>query len=66
MDIFDYLIPAALAVVGIVLLFGLIALFRGGEFGRSWSNKLMRMRVLAQAVAVAVLMVAMWWRGSHG
>ena len=66
MDIFDYLIPAALLVVGVVLAFGIFALFRGGDFGRSWSNKLMRMRVLAQAIAVAVLMAAVWWRGSHG
>lgn len=66
MDVFDYLIFVALAVVGAVLAFGIYALFRGGEFGRSWSNKLMRLRVLTQAIAVAVLMLAVWWRGSHG
>jgi hypothetical protein len=62
MDLFDYLIPVSLGVVGVVLAFGIFALFRGGDFGRSWSNKLMRMRVLAQAVAVAVLVAAVWWR----
>ncbi|HKP77839.1 MAG TPA: twin transmembrane helix small protein [Phenylobacterium sp.] len=66
MDVFDYLIPAALAVVGTVLALGIYALFRGGDFGRSWSNKLMRLRVLTQAIAVAVLMLAVWWRSSQG
>jgi hypothetical protein len=62
MDVFDYLIFAALGAVGIVLALGIYSLFRGGDFGRSWSNKLMRLRVVTQAVAVAVLMAAVWWR----
>jgi hypothetical protein len=62
MDLFDYLIFAALAAVATVLALGIYALFRGGDFGRSWSNKLMRMRVLAQAIAIAVLVAAVWWR----
>lgn len=62
MDVFDYLIYAALGIVALVLAFGLYALFRGGEFGRSWSNKLMRLRVLTQAIAVAVLVAAAWYR----
>ncbi len=66
MDLFDYLIFAALAAVATVLVFGIYALFRGGDFGRSWSNKLMRLRVLTQAIAVAVLMLAVWWRSSQG
>jgi hypothetical protein len=62
MDVFDYLIYAALAAVATVLALGIYSLFRGGDFGRSWSNKLMRLRVLTQAVAVAVLVLAVWWR----
>lgn len=62
MDPFDYLIPIALGAVGVILALGIYALFRGGDFGRSWSNKLMRMRVLAQAIAIAVLVAAVWWR----
>jgi hypothetical protein len=65
MDIFSFLIPAALAAVTIVLALGIYALYRGGDFGRSWSNKLMRLRVVAQAIAVAVLMGAVWWRTRH-
>jgi hypothetical protein len=65
MDVFDYLIPAALVGVAVVLALGIYALFRGGDFGRSYSNKLMRLRVVMQAVAIAVLMGAVWWRASH-
>ena len=62
MDIFDFLIPAALGAVALVLAGGIYALFRGGDFGRSWSNKLMRLRVVMQALAVLVLIAAAWWR----
>ena len=48
-----------------VLAVGIYALFRGGDFGRSYSNRLMRLRVVAQAIAVAVLMGAVWWRSHH-
>lgn len=62
MDVFDYLIYAALAGVGLVLAAGIYSLFRGGDFSRSYSNKLMRLRVLMQAIAIAVLVAAAWWR----
>ena len=65
MDLFTFLIPAALVSVTVVLAFGIYALFRGGDFGRSYSNKLMRLRVVAQALAIAVLMGAVWWRTKH-
>jgi hypothetical protein len=62
MDIFDFVILAALFVVSSVLALGIFALFRGGDFGRSYSNKLMRLRVLTQAITVVILVVAVWWR----
>ncbi|MBO9558273.1 MAG: HIG1 domain-containing protein, partial [Caulobacter sp.] len=39
--LFDFLVPAALLAVLIALGVGLYALFRGGDFGRSYSNKMM-------------------------
>ena len=66
MDIFSILIPAALAVVFITLCFGIYALFRGGDFGRSWSNRAMRLRVLTQFVAIIILVVAMLWKQHYG
>lgn len=66
MDAFDYLIPVALAVVFIILCFGIYAMFRGGDFGRSWSNKAMRMRVVAQFVAILILVAALWFKQQNG
>lgn len=65
-DLFNILIPIALALVFAVLCFGIYALFRGGDFGRSWSNKAMRMRVAVQFVAVIVLVAAMWAKQHFG
>ena len=66
MNIFTYLIPISLAAVTITLFIGLYALFRGGDFGRSYSNKLMRLRVVLQAIAVAILVLAVWWLTKFG
>jgi drug/metabolite transporter (DMT)-like permease len=61
-DVFVVLIPVSLAAVAAALGFGIYTLFRGGEFGRTWSNKLMRLRVLLQFFAVLVLVAAAVWR----
>jgi hypothetical protein len=60
--LFRILIPAALVTVAAVLAVGIYALFRGGDFGRSYSNKLMRLRVVVQAVAIVILVASLWWR----
>jgi hypothetical protein len=64
--LFDILIPLALLAVLITLCVGLYSLFRGGDFARSHSNKLMRLRVLLQFVAVALLVAAFVWRAKTG
>lgn len=66
MDAFDFLIPIALGVVFLILCFGIYAMFRGGDFGRSWSNKAMRMRVVAQFVAILILVAALWFKQQYG
>lgn len=66
MAVFDYLIPVALGVVFLTLCFGIYTLFRGGDFSRSWSNKAMRFRVVAQFIVVVLLVTAMWWKQTHG
>lgn len=63
--LFDILIPICLFAVLAVLFVGIYALFRGGDFGRSYSNKLMRLRVLLQFVAICVLVAAFVWN-RHG
>jgi len=66
MDAFDILIPVILGVVFLILCFGIYAMFRGGDFGRSWSNKAMRMRVVAQFVAILILVAALWFKQQYG
>lgn len=66
MNAFDLLIPVALGIVFLILCFGIYAMFRGGDFGRSWSNKAMRMRVLAQFVAILILIAALWAKQHYG
>ncbi len=58
---FDVLILLAVAAVTVTLFVGIYALFRGGDFGRSWSNKLMRLRVVLQFTAVLLLTAAYFW-----
>ena len=66
MDFFDYLIPIGLGVVFLTLCFGIYTLFRGGDFSRSWSNKAMRFRVVAQFLVILLLVAAMLYKQSHG
>ena len=66
MEIFDILILIAIAAETITLGFGVYTLYRGGDFARTNSNKLMRLRVVLQAVAVLLLMGGMWWKSTHG
>ncbi|NQW09368.1 MAG: twin transmembrane helix small protein [Alphaproteobacteria bacterium] len=50
---FVFLVLAMAATVG-ALVWGLIAMARGGEFNAKWSNKMMQYRVLLQAAALLV------------
>ena len=50
----------SMAVVAIILMIGIGGFGRGGEFNRKYSNKLMRMRILAQFVAVVLILLFVW------
>lgn len=52
-----FLIPVALAATAIILGVGLYSLAKGGAFAKANSNKLMRLRVLAQGVAIALMVI---------
>jgi uncharacterized membrane protein len=64
--VIDTLLYILLAVVFIVLAAGIYALFRGGDFGRTWSNRLMRLRVLFQFIAVLVIVAGFWLKSQFG
>jgi hypothetical protein len=63
--LFGILIPLALLAVSSALALGIYSLFRGGDFARTWSNKLMRLRVLLQFCAILILVAAMLWGRGH-
>ena len=56
-----FAVPAAVVAVAIVLVLGLVNMMRGGSPNRS--QKLMRMRVLLQFVAIVVIMTTIWVMG---
>jgi hypothetical protein len=56
-----YLVPIAIGAVAVVLVLGLINMMRGGSPNRS--QKLMRLRVLLQFVAIVIVMATIWALG---
>jgi hypothetical protein len=55
------LLPIAIAAVALVLMMGLVNMMRGGS--PNTSQKLMRMRVLLQFVAIVITMLTVWAMG---
>jgi hypothetical protein len=64
--LFDVLIVIAVLAVTVTLGLGFYSLYRGGEFSRKYSNKLMRLRVLLQFIAILVLVAAFIWNRQNG
>lgn len=60
-------IIAAIAcfTVLIVLMIGVGGFARGGDFNRKYANKLMRLRIAAQFVAVILILVFVWFGGGR-
>jgi hypothetical protein len=54
-------VPIAIGAVAIVLLVGLVNMMMGGS--GNTSQKLMRLRVLLQAIAIGVIMLTLWFMG---
>ncbi len=55
---FTLVIVAAMITLA-VLVTGIFAMARGGEFNRKHSNRLMRLRVVAQGIALVLFAIAM-------
>ncbi|MEJ1990316.1 MAG: twin transmembrane helix small protein [Maritimibacter sp.] len=58
------LIVAAVALVAVILITGIGSFAKGGDFHRKHANRIMRFRIYAQAVAVALIMLYIWLHGS--
>jgi hypothetical protein len=58
-------VAIAIGIVFMVLCLGLWTLWKGGAVSASWSNKLMRIRVLAQFVAILIILAVLYFGQSH-
>lgn len=54
----NYVVPLAVGAVGVVLLFGLANMLRGGS--PNLSQTLMRWRVILQFIAIVIIMLTVW------
>jgi len=61
-SMFTILLGLTLVAVVAVLGVGLVSFIAGGEFNRKYANKLMRLRVATQAVAVGLLLLLLLLR----
>jgi hypothetical protein len=52
-------VPIAIGAVAVVLLLGLYNMMRGGS--ANTSQRLMRLRVLLQFIAIVVIMATLWF-----
>ena len=59
--LYYYAVPLAVGAVALVLLLGLVNMMRGGS--PNTSQRLMRLRVLLQFVAIVVIMATIWIMG---
>jgi len=59
------LVVVALGAVLVILLAGLFVMSLGGSIAKEWSNRLMRYRVLAQAVAILIVLVVLYFSSQH-
>ncbi|OKO67893.1 twin transmembrane helix small protein [Bradyrhizobium sp. NAS96.2] len=55
------ILPIAVGAVALVLLLGLVNMMKGGS--PNTSQRLMRLRVLLQFVAIVIAMLAVWAMG---
>ena len=53
----------AMATVAVILLIGIGGFGKGGDFNRKHANKVMRMRIVAQFVAVMLILLFVFLRG---
>ena len=53
---------AALGIVAGILGWGVLTMARGGEYNFKNSNRIMRYRIICQALALVVILILIWWK----
>lgn len=60
------LVVVAVLAVAVVLMIGIGGYAKDGEFNKKYSNKLMRLRIIMQAIAVVLILIYVFLRGPGG
>lgn len=61
-----YLVAASVLLVLGILLYGIAGFGRGGDFNKKQANKVMRWRLIAQFVAVLIILLFVYLRREGG
>jgi len=56
-------VALAIGAVFVILCLGLYTLWKGGDVAATYSNRLMRLRVLAQFIAIIIIMGVLYFSG---
>lgn len=60
------IVAIACFAVLVILMIGIGGFAKGGEFNRKHANRIMRYRIVAQAIAVALILLFVALRGGGG
>ena len=60
-----YVVAGACLLVLVILMTGIGGFAKGGEFNQKYANKIMRWRLIAQLVAVILLVGFVWLRAGN-
>ena len=66
MDLVFVVLLMAMAAVVVVLVIGIGGFAKGGAFNAKYANKMMRLRILFQFIAVVLIVLYVYLRGQGG
>ena len=64
MEFDQIILMLALVAVAGILGWGVLTMARGGAYNMKNSNRIMRYRIIFQAIALIIILGLMWWRRS--
>ena len=62
MNFYQIILMVALLAVAGILGWGVLTMARGGEYNIRNSNRIMRYRIIFQAIALVVILLLIWWK----
>lgn len=66
MSIDQIILTVALLIVAAILGWGVMTMARGGDYNVKNSNRIMRYRIIFQAIALIIIIGLMWYRKTNG